>query len=333
MKSTKIISGIICTLIGMCSMYANAGIVSQTALSFGNEELTIKRNNQLIKSGSSDSLDPSGYYSISEQIADDENALYAGSVVDNAKGGMRIFQRVIASPNNNLTKGEILDYEVSSIAGIRSIYSLADEYSKGKKSYVGNQYKMTDPVNIYINKNQDMVQTGLLAKYEIVQTVNEEYTTKSGELKTKTKNLTKGGIKVYGKKDGTIKVKTYGTIKNDNIARIIDNDDPSKPLVLDKSAAYSISNRDFKNVSRASDSMVIVLENIAMGKSFWVKSDRNLSVDTVAKGIVYGAEADLVMINNGPTALPETPGVPEPATIGLVSLGGLFMVKRRRKMA
>ncbi len=329
MKSTKNIQGIICALIGIITCYSNAGIISQTALPFGNEDFSIIRENQLIKSGSDNSYDQSGFYSISEQIADDENALYAGSIVENSNTGMRIYQRVLASPNNTATKGNVLEYEVSSTAGIRSTYSLSDEYNKGSKTRVSNSNTLQDPVYIYVNQDSDNPQVGLLAKYEIEVISNNETTTKNGKTKTTTKKLTSGGIKIYGKKDGTLKIKTYGSLKRDNISMVIDNDDPSNPLVLDKPSAYSISNRDIKNLSIDSDNMIFVLENIVLEKAFWVKSDSILSVDTIVRGTVYGAEAELVMINNGPASIPSA-DVPEPATLGLVSLGGLLIAKRRK---
>ena len=330
MKSTKIIQAIICALIGLTTCYSNAGIVSQAALPFGSEDFSIKRENQLIKTGVNNYYDQSGFYSVSEQIANNENALYAGSIVENSNSGMRIFQRVLAEPNNKFTKGNVLEYEVSSTAGIRSKYSLSDEYDKGNKTRVSNKNTLQDPVYIYINQNPDSPQVGLLAKYEVVVTRNNETTAKNGKTKTSTKKLTSGGIKIYGKKNGTLSVKTYGSLKRDNISRLIDNDNPNNPLVLDKPSAYAISNRDVKNLSIDSDNMIFVLENIVLEKSFWVKSNSKLSVDMIARGTVYGSEAELVMINNGPGSIPSA-DVPEPATLGLVSLGGFLIAKRRKK--
>ena len=331
MKSTKIIQGIICALISITSYYANASIVSQTALPFGADNFSIVKNSETIKSGYDNNYDLSGFYSVSEQVADNENAMYAGSVVEDSKDGMRIFQRVIAQPNNKYSKGNISEYEVSTTAGIKSVYSLADEYSKGSRSRVSNTNNLLDPVYIYVNQDSDQPQVGLLAKYEVEVNRNVETTNSKGKVNSKTSKLAKGGIKIYGKKDGTLRVKTYGALKRSNIARIIDNDNPAMPEVLDKPSAYDITNRDVRNISKYSNNLIFVLENIALEKSFWVKSDSLLSVDTIAKGTVYGSEADLVMINNGPGAMPsKSADVPEPATVGLLSLGGLLLKRRKR---
>ncbi len=321
MRSFKFKHAMIALLVSMLGSYASASIINQSSVPYANTYL-IKKNKTVL-SGSNPTFQY-GYNCLTGDVANLNTALFTGSVLDkNDTDEPRFYQRVSAQPFYGSSKGASQLYSVINKSGVRDEYDLSDEYSKGRISLVQVQ-KTLDPIYIYVNKNSEVNQHGLVAKYLVQLNKTIERKLKNGKTKTVTKRLTAGVIRVYSTRSGAIFVKTAGIINGGNISSISELDPEG-----DKIDGYgkAINNRDIVAFSKEHDDMVITLDNIKLSKNFWVRSTDTLYVDTVVTSSVYARQSDQVVISNDAQAIAE---VPEPATIAFMAAGGLFAFRKRK---
>ncbi len=358
-------------MLGLSSAFASAAVSSWDGVdasldSFVNLEPT-KAYKAVIKQGkkvlASDVIydELFNYYGNIAPVVQ-ERDLFSGGISDDSNGNL-IYQRVSASTDysnkSKDRKNPIYTYTVNNSAVARAEYDITRDglkslvpgvntntrYTKalvtaGTKAVDGNgeSVSVLNPVYLRLNKSS-VNQRGLLAKYVVdINRVIERVITKGDTEVTKeyAKRLAKGVVSVYSDSNGALSVKVSGGINKDDIKVSLYNNASSNKNETEVEVFTGLNNANNKKLKEATaglDDFYIKIEGVAMSKDFWYspKSGKNytdtLYVDVVPQGTVYAKELDELVLANDVQAV----RVPEPATLGLLAIGGLLMGKRFKK--
>ncbi|MBN2841704.1 MAG: PEP-CTERM sorting domain-containing protein [Sedimentisphaerales bacterium] len=371
MERSKIKAGVIVAMLGLSSAFASAAVSSWDGVdasldSFVNLEPD-KAYKTLIKQGrkvlASDVVydELFNYYGNVAPVVQ-ERDLFSGGISDDSNGNL-IYQRVSASTDysnkSKDRKNPIYTYTLSNTAAARAVYDIDRDSLKSlfpgvntntrySKALVtastmttednGESVSVLNPVYLRVDKS-GVNQKGLLAKYVVnLNRVIERVITKGDEEVTKeyVKRLAKGVVSVYSDSNGALTVKVSGGINKDDIkVSLFDNATGTESDIETEvfTGLNNANNKKLKDATLALDDFYIKIEGVAMSKDFWYSpksSDKfvdTLYVDVVAESTVYAKQLDELVLANDVQAV----RVPEPATLGLLAIGGLLMGKRFKK--
>lgn len=236
------------------------------------------------------------------------------------------------------TEESDIRYEVDNTAGHRYTY-LLDEADFGKAH--GRNARATSEVSIFdgslllaLSPNQKN-QRGLLASFEFVTKADYKIY-RNQKSRRKSITLLKGSIKLIGLKNGKIKIKTSGVIRKNHIASVSnENGDIIEQEVITRrngtQVRRPIKARDINMIMAGGDLFRIDLDGLDFPVSFCMQVDSPYTITTEMTSMVshIGDDSGSEVIFIPGVTFNESGTIPEPATFVLLSLGALFMLKRK----
>ena len=295
--------------------YCSADQKKFLSLTWDNNQQHIIRNGKPINEPSA-SIKPGGagnsdFYFVKSSYDSNNDISYSGAGVENPQ----IHAHVYSFTNPFFA----IDYTSKNTTGHKRTYNFApseighplvrkftfrDKINLNGSLILGLNEDTGNIENTAANKLGSQNLKGLSASFDIL--VTKETTKENGRIKSK--KLLKGSVTLSGKKNGSYKVKTKGSIKKKHIGEITLDQGLVTVKLLDKTLLYSTRAR--------------------VNQEFSI----NTIITSSATNLGYGTGAEAIFGPGDPTIpyYTATGDVPEPTCILLLSTGTLFFLRRRK---